>query len=90
MNFQKLVGQFKVYVGRATGWVGIFNSILLVANFKLLYEIPIPFWALVPLGFLGVIIVGYIDYKLFYRAEWAYSNAQNDIKHQLDRIERKL
>lgn len=87
---KKLVGRFKVYISRATGWVGIINMTLLVGNFKLLYNIPVPFWVIVPAGALGILALGYADYKLFLLAENEYNNKQNDIKIQLNRIEANL
>ena len=86
----KLVGQSKVYMARATSWIGFINLFLLIANFKLLYGIPIPLWLVLALGSIIMSVGAYLDYRFVYPYEIAYVNAQNDIKHQLDRNEKQV
>lgn len=85
--FFELVAQFKVYFSNASLYLSIVNFIMILATFKLTYNINISVFILAPVGFIGVLIMGYIDYKLIFLKQTRYVNKQNDLKIQLNRIE---
>lgn len=87
MNLFKLLAQLKVYYSRSGVYLSLFNSLLLLGTFKVTYDIQVPFYVFVVLGATGALLIGYLDYKLLLKHEVAHSNKQNDIKHQLNRIE---
>lgn len=84
------LAKLKVYFLRAGTYVNIINFLLILATFKLTYSINISSFIVVPIGFLIVLLVGYIDYKIIMKNEIEHTNKQNDIKIQLDRIENML
>jgi len=90
MNLFNIVGKGKVYFNRVSMYLGIMNFILILANFKQNYNIEIPVLLVIPLGLLFILIIGWIDYNFIMKHEITHSNKQNDIKKQLNRIERSL
>ena len=90
MNIFSSIAKFKVYYGNATFYLSIINFSMLLASTKLLYGINIPLITVVPLAFLGLLVVGYADYKFVSPKTLIYVNKKNDMKHQLNRIEETL
>lgn len=91
--FQKLfslVAEIKVYFSSAGVYLSIINFILLLATFKLTYGVEISVFILAPLGFLFVLFIGYLDYKLILHHQSKHVNKKNDLKAQLTRVEEKL
>lgn len=87
--FPKL-GRLKVYFVGAGFYLSIANFLMLIATSKKIYGVNIPVWVLMLAGFGIVILIGWLDYKLIYRHQVEYGNKMNDLKHQLDRIEKKM
>jgi len=85
-----LIARFKVYFSSAGLYLSIANFLMILATFKLTYNIKISAYILVPIGFLGVILLGFLDYMLILKYQTKHSNKKNSLKHQLDRIEEKL
>ena len=84
------VAKFKVYFGSAGLYLSVVNFLMILATFKLTYGINVSAFIIVPLGFLGVILLGFLDYTLILKYQTKHSNKKNDLKHQLNRIEKKL
>lgn len=84
------IAKFKVYFSSAGLYLSVVNFLMILATFKLTYGIDISAFILVPLGFIGVIILGYLDYILILKYQTKHSNKKNDLKHQMNRIEKKL
>lgn len=84
------IARFKVYFSSAGLYLSIINFLMILATFKLTYKINISAYILVPLGFIGVLLLGYLDYILILKHQTKHSNKKNNLKHQLDRIEKKL
>ena len=62
----------------------------MLATFKRSYGITISAYIIVPVGFLGTIIIGWLDYNYIRKYENEHQNKMNDIKEQLNRIEENL
>ena len=93
MNLNKLfelIAKYKIYYSNAGLYMSIVNFILILATFKINYKINISLFLLAPIGFIVMFTIGYIDYKLVSAHQLKYINSRNDIKHQLDRIEKIL
>ena len=84
------VAQIKVYFSNAGIYLSIANFIMLLATFKLAYNINISAYILIPIGFMAALLIGYLDYKLIFLKQTEHINKRNDIKIQLNRIEKKL
>jgi hypothetical protein len=85
-----LFAKFKVYFGSAAFYLSFVNFILILATFKVSYNIDISAFVLVPLGFFLVLIIGFVDYRVILSRQISHSNKKNDLKSQLDRVEKKL
>jgi len=81
------IARFKLLFGRASGYMGILNFLMILANLKLSYGIKLSAFIIVPIGFVGILVIGSLDYFLIMRREMKMCNTQNDLKHQLNRIE---
>ena len=86
----ELIAKCKVYVMRSATYITILNFLMIIATFKKTYNIPISSFILVPCGVIGGLILGWIDYKVILSRETIMNNKQNNVKHQIDRIESKL
>jgi len=84
------VAKSKVYFARATAYVSILNFLMIMATFKISYGLPVSNYVIIPAGFLFIVILGYLDYKLIFKHQVIHINKKNDIKQQLDRIEKML
>lgn len=84
------VAKVKVYFSSAGLYLSIVNFLLILATFKITYNIQVSAYILVPVGFLLILIVGFIDYKFILKHQNKHFNKQNDLKRQLNRIENKL
>ena len=82
--------EMKNYLGYAMHYLGIINFTLLLATFKKTYGIQVSAYVIVPIGIIMMLLVGWLDYKYIAGHQIAHSNAINDLKHQLDRIERRI
>ncbi|HDY89103.1 MAG TPA: hypothetical protein ENH82_13440 [bacterium] len=89
-KFFSFLGKQKVYFGNASMYALLLNYMLLLCNTKHVYGINVKFYVIVPLGLLFVGLIGYIDYKYIAKHQITHHNKINDIKSQLDRIERKI
>ena len=87
--FQQL-GKLKVYFSNAGFYIAAANFMMLLATFKKVYNVNITAWIIVPVGFFLVMLIGWLDYKVIFRHQIEHSNKMNDLKIQLDRIEKKL
>lgn len=90
MNLIKKLVPLKVYMNRSSSYVSIINFAMLFATFKKTYNINISSFILIPIGFIITLFIGYIDYKFILAKEIQHNNKQNNIKHQLNKIEKKL
>ena len=63
---------------------------MLLMTVKKAYEINVPVYILAPIGFFGVIALGWFDYNYIFLKQVVFTNKRNDIKIQLDRVEKKL
>lgn len=86
----KLIAQFKVYFGNSTTYLAMANFVMILATFKLNYNIPVSVFVIAPIGLILFLGIGYLDYKLVFLKQATYLNKENDIKHQLNRIEEML
>ena len=86
----KKFAQFKVYFGRSGIYISILNFGMIIANFKLLYDINISVYILIPSVITAILIFGRIDYSLIMKHEIVHGNKQNDIKIQLDKLENMI
>ena len=84
------IAKLKVYFSRAGMYISILNFLMLLATFKLSYNIQISAIIIIPLGLIFTLIIGWIDYKLVMVHEMEHVNKQNDIKTQLNIIQKKL
>jgi len=87
MIIGKQIGETKVYFVGASVYLNIINFILLLLASNKLYEMGFSPLIVVPIGFLLVILLGYIDYKFVLKHQLAHINRQNNIKKQLNRVE---
>jgi len=85
-----LLAKIKVYYSRAGIYVSVLNFLMILATFKITYDIQISAFILVPIGLLFTLGVGFMDYKLVMKHEITHSNKQNNIKKQLDEIQKQL
>lgn len=86
----KFIGQSKVYFVGASVYLNIMNFIMLLLASNKLYMMGFSPLMVVPIGFLGVIFLGYLDYKVVLKHQLAHFNRMNNIKMQLNRIEDKI
>jgi len=84
------IAKMKIYMGNVGIYLGMLNFVLLLATFKEVYDINISILILTSIGLLGIIIIGYLDYNYIFLKQTIYTNKRNDIKTQLDRIEKIL
>ncbi len=89
-NCVDLFAKFKVYFNSAAFYLSFINFILILATFKLTYGIEVSALILAPAGFILVLFIGFLDYKLILSSQIKHSNKKNDLKTQLDRVEMKL
>jgi hypothetical protein len=43
-----------------------------------------------PIAFIGSCLLMWFDYKYIFPLEWEYTNRQNDMKVQMDKVEEQL
>jgi UDP-N-acetylmuramyl pentapeptide phosphotransferase/UDP-N-acetylglucosamine-1-phosphate transferase len=86
--FLQWLAQMKVYFGQASLYLSAANFILLLAAVKQSYNINFSAWILVPVGIVVTMLVGWIDYTFILKHQQEHTNKMNDIKDQLDRIEK--
>lgn len=84
------VAWFKTYFNGLASYLGIINFVLLLLTFKSVYSINISAWFIVPTALLVGGLVGWLDYNYIQRPQNEISNAMNDLKFQLNRLEEKL
>lgn len=84
------LARFKVVFSRAGFYFQVFNFALILATFKKAYDIDISAFVLVPIGFMIILTLGTLDYFFILKKESKMINKQNDIKEQLNRIEKSL
>lgn len=84
------IAKIKIYFGSSALYLSIINFIMILATFKATYNINISAYYIVPIGFVGVIIMGWLDYTLIAKHQIKYANKKNDIKAQLNRLEDKI
>lgn len=84
------ITKLKVYFGRSAMYISLINFVLILSNFKLLYELKINLYLFIFACFSLTLIIGYVDYKIILNKEFEYVNKQNDIKTQLDEIKEML
>lgn len=89
-NLFALVAKFKVYFGSAGIYLSIGNFLMILATFKLAYKVELSAYYIVPIGFILIILLGWLDYNLILKYQTQHSNKKNDLKIQMDRIEKKL
>jgi hypothetical protein len=90
LNVFKKIAQAKVFYSRSAIYISILNFLMILATFKASYNINISIFILIPMGVFLVLILGFLDYKLVMANEIMYSNQQNNIKSQLNIIEKKI
>lgn len=83
MNIFKLIGEFKVYLNGASFYMSQLNFILILASFKALYDIPFSAYIIVPILYIIVLIVGYIDYRYILKHQLKFHNEKNNILMEL-------
>ena len=89
-KLSKLIAKGKIYVVRSSTYLNIINFILIMATFKQTYKLNISNFILVPIGLFVGLFIGYLDYKLILRHETMLNNKKNDVKDQIDRIEKEI
>jgi hypothetical protein len=89
-NIFSIIAKFKVYFGSVGLYLSIVNFLMILATLKLAYKINISAYYIVPVGFTLVILLGWLDYSLILKHQTKHSNKKNDLKIQMDRIEKKL
>lgn len=67
-------------------YIGMANFVMLLASVKQLYEINISAYLLVPLGFLVMIALGFIDYQFISQHYIKHVNRKNDVKQDTELI----
>ncbi len=85
-----LLAKIKVYYSRAGIYVSVLNFLMILATFKITYDIQVSAIIIVPIGLLFTLGVGLMDYKLVMKHEIVHSNKQNNIKKQLDEIQKQI
>lgn len=90
MNLFNIIAQFKLYLMRTAGYLSIINFLLILLTFKSTYNIKISSFFIVPICIIGAIFVGWLDYVLVMPREIIWNNKKNDIKYQINRIEKDL
>ena len=85
-----ILARFKVYFSRASIYISLLNFLMILATFKLTYNINVSAIIIVPLGMLFTFFIGWLDYNLVMKHEIKHNNKQNNIKTQLDYIQKQL
>ena len=80
----------KNYFGRVSGYLSPINFILLLLTFKQNYNIEIKAIYVILITIPLIILFGFIDHKFILKHELNHINERNNIKIQLDRIEKRL
>ena len=75
-----------VYYSGVAPYISIVNFSLILATFKQTFNLQVSAYVIVPIGILGALLVGYIDYKLLLPHRLARANKQNDIKGDVNEI----
>ena len=86
----KNIARAKVYVVRSSSYLSILNFTMIIATFKATYNINISNFVLVPCGITAGLFMGYLDYILILRHEIEINNKKNNVKEQIDLIEKKI
>ncbi len=89
-NLFEVIAKLKVYFTNAGLYLSIGNFLMILATFKLTYNIRVSAYIIIPVGFVCILLLGYLDYKLIYKHQTKHSNKMNDVKSQLNRIEEKM
>lgn len=84
------IARFKVIFSSASFYISVLNFALILATFKKTYNIPISAYVIIPLGLISLLIIGLVDYIFILRKQSAMINKKNNIKSQLDRVEKKI
>jgi len=84
MNIYQYLAKIKTYFVRTSLYVSILNFGMIISTVKIQYGIDISLFLIIPLSFVFVLFIGYVDYKLIMRPEFEFNNKQNDMKNDLD------
>jgi len=90
MAITKNIGKAVVYYQSAAKYVGIINFILILATFKATYNINISNTIIIPIGIIGIIIIGTIDYKYILKHQIAHQNEQNNLLQEIRKANKKI
>lgn len=88
MKFLRLVAWTKTYFNGMFAYIGIINFLLLLLTFKGVYDIKIRAIILIPVSIIAALIIGFLDYEYVQTHQYEINNQVNDMKTQLDRIEK--
>ena len=86
----KLLAEFKVYYIQAGNYVGIANFLMLLISVKQLYNIQVSAFLIIPVGFVSMFVIGFVDYKYISPHYIKHVNKKNDIKKDVEEIKRML
>lgn len=89
MNVFQRWAKLKNYFSQGNIYMAIANFIITLATWHAAATIQMPLYLIIPIGFLIIIVVGFIDFHLVKSHEVKHSNTMNDMKEQLNRIEEK-
>jgi hypothetical protein len=82
--------KLKSYFAFSGIYISMINFSLIIATFKATYDIDVSVFIIIPLGFLTILFIGFMDYNFVFYHQTKHVNKKNDIKIQLDRIEKQL
>jgi flagellar biosynthesis protein FlhB len=90
MNILKFLAEFKVYYLQAGHYISIANFLMLLMSVKQLYNINVSAFVVIPVGFISMFIIGFIDYNFISPHYIKHINKKNDIKKDVEEIKQLL
>lgn len=82
--------RIKNYFSQGNLYMAVANFFVTLATWHAAAHLTLPLWLIVIGGFFLIITIGALDFYLIKKHEVAHANTMNDIKEQLDRIEKKV
>ena len=74
----KFVAHMKVYFSSAGLYINVVNFVLILATFKATYNIDVSVFVIIPVGLVGMVFIGFVDYNMILKHQQQHINKQND------------
>lgn len=86
-----IFARLKNYFSQGNLYMAIANFFVTIFTWLAVMKLGIAWYLVIPLsGLIIITLVGMIDFNLVKPHEYVHANSVNDMKVQLDRIEKKL